>query len=173
MSTQQRVYELLIVVNGMDPVNASMLNWESAKGRDTCVMFNSWNGYELGGVMRGAEMFDEFVHIMDSCVVHDYRMFHYMFAFPVSVHLCPKFYSYLGKYKTEVLKRIGIPKITTKDDAIKHEHHWHQQYLAADPSSIQLEPIMPITTNTFEKKHGRMNMVLSNGYMTKYKGTWM
>lgn len=133
---------------------------------------NDWNGFELGGIARGAEIFDEFVHLMDTCYVHDYRLFVDMFSTDGSVHLCPKFFSYLGKYRTEILNKVGIPKIDNKEDAIRAEWEWNGRYLEADPLAKQFEPIVPITTKVFEHKHGRDNMVISNGLITKYKATY-
>lgn len=136
------------------------------------IYVNDWNGFELGGILRGAEEFDEFIHIMDTCIIDDPSMFEKMFAHDGGVHLCRGYFSYLGKYKSDIVKKIGVPRITTKAEAIAQEVEWNQKYLKEDKNAIQFEPELPVTTDVFEERHGRTNMVLKNGYITKYKGTW-
>jgi hypothetical protein len=139
---------------------------------NTAVIKNDWNGFELGGIARGAEMFDEFIHLMDTCIVKDIKMFDQMFEAPGGVHLCPRFFSYLGKYRTDALKQIGIPRIETKQEAVAMEVSWNAQYLAADSQAKQFEPVLPIETDVFEEKYGRKNMVCENDFIKKYKGTY-
>ncbi len=135
-------------------------------------VINDWNGFELGGILRGAEIFTEFVHLMDTCVLKEPKLLDMLFDYEGSVHLSPGFYSYLGKYKKSVLDAIGIPKIDNKEAAITAEHHWNMEYLKLDPNALQFDPVLPIQSEIFEIKHGRQNMVLYNGLITKYKGTW-
>jgi hypothetical protein len=158
-------YPILVVSNGgyipqIKPNEPAML------------LMNDWNGFELGGISRGAEVFGEFVHLMDTCIVHNPVIFDVMFTYPDSVHLSRGFYSYLGKYKKEILNQIGIPRIENKEEAIAAEHHWGAEYLRADKNAMQFMPELPVESDVFEEKHGRKNMVLSNGFITKYKGTW-
>jgi len=133
---------------------------------------NEWNGFELGGILRGYENFDEFVHLMDTCVIHDNEMFDMMFDYNGSMYLCDHFFSYLGKYKRDILEKTEIPKINTKEDAIALENVWNARYLKNDPNAKQFLPSLPIHTHDFVEKHGRKNMVLTNGFMTKWKATW-
>ncbi len=156
-------YPILLVSNG-----GYVPEWG---GMNCKLVVNNWNAWEVGGIARGAEVFDEFVHLMDTCVVKDYAMFDIMFDHPGSVHLCPGFFSYLGKYRTNVLGAVGIPQISTKEEAITCEHIWNRQYLDFDPIAMQFEPELPITTDVFVEKHGRTNMVIENPYIIKWKAT--
>lgn len=167
-SVEKLGYPILLVINDeTSPVN--MLR--SDDGNRICVV-NDWNGFELGGIMRGAEYFDEFVHLMDTCVVRNPEMIEKMFQHDGSVYLCKGFFSYLGKYKSDVLAKVGIPRVENKEMAIHHERYWHERYLACDRKAIQFDPPLPITTDLFERKYDRQNMVLGNGYITKWKATW-
>jgi len=133
---------------------------------------NDWNGFELGGILRGAEHFDEFIHLMDTCIVNDQTILDELFEHNGSVYLCDGFFSYLGKYRKEILDKIGIPKINSKGEAIEMERAWNRKYLDADSDSVQYIPELPIHTSVFVEKHGRKNMVLDNGKIIKFKGTW-
>lgn len=141
-------------------------------GGERVNVVNDWNGFELGGILRGAEHFDEFIHLMDTCIVKDQKMFDEMFEHKGSVYLCDGFFSYLGKYRKEILDKVGIPKINNKADAIALENSWNRKYLDADPNAVQYLPELPIHTGVFVEKHGRKNMVLDNGAIVKFKGTW-
>lgn len=140
------------------------------KGAD--IVHNEWDGFELGGIYQGAEHFDEFVHLSDTCVVRDKDMFPIMFEYPYSMYLCDGFFSHLGKYRTEILEEIGIPIIQDKMVGINYENVWHKEYLEHDPSARQFAPPLPVHTKVFEEIHGQTRMVLDNGYIIKYKGTW-
>jgi hypothetical protein len=133
---------------------------------------NEWNGFELGGIGRGYENFDEFVHLMDTCVIKDNKMFDIMFEHKGSMYLCDYFFSYLGKYRKEILDLVGVPKINNKRDAIALENRWNGEYLRNDPDAKQFIQSLPIHTDKFIEKNGRTNMVLENDYIIKYKATW-
>lgn len=139
---------------------------------DFLVVYNNWNGFELGGIKRGAEFFDEFIHLMDTTVVLNTEMIETMFKEEGSVYLCNRFFSYLGKYKKEIVDQIGVPKVTNKEEAIRQELEWNRRYLENDPKAVQFYPQLPITTDIFEEKYGRINMILSNGFIIKYKARW-
>ena len=51
------------------------------------------------------------------------EMFDLMFDHLGSVYLCNGFFSYLGKYKSDILQNCGIPRISTKSDAIALRMH--------------------------------------------------
>lgn len=162
-------YSVLLVGNGgYDPSEII----DDGMGLDIEVVVNDWNGFELGGIKRGAERFDEFVHLMDTCVLKEPEVVDFMFSAEWSICFCRHFFSYLGKYQTKILKQIGIPKITTKEEAIECEHLWHRKYKQADPAVMVLQPELPIETDVFVEKYGRKNMVLENDFIIKYKGTW-
>lgn len=139
---------------------------------DKADIINDWNGFELGGILRGYENFDEFIHLMDTCRVDDKALFDKMFEHDGSVFFCRGFYSYLGKYRSDILEKAGIPRVNTKADAIAQENQWNRHYLSFDQKAILFDPELPIHTTKFEEKNGRRNMVLENGFLTKWKGTW-
>ena len=136
------------------------------------VVINEWNGWELGGILRGAERFESFVHLMDTTEVTHPNFFSTLDSHPSGVYLCAGFFSYLGKYVSAVIREIGVPQIHTKHEAIRLEREWNAQYLQHDHTACPFNPPLPIHTHVFEEKWGRTNMVLQNGYLTKWKGTW-
>lgn len=133
---------------------------------------NEWNGFELGGIARGAESFDEFIHLMDTCVVKDQGMFDAMFEYPHSVCLTPGFFSYLGKFKSDVLRAVGVPRIETKNEAVLKERWWTEDYLKLDPGYKVFQPELPVESTVFVERHNRKNMVLENDFIIKYKANW-
>lgn len=136
------------------------------------LVHNVWDGFELGGIYQGSEHFDEFVHLADSTLVTNPEMFDTMFDCPYSMYLCDGFFSHLGKYRTQTLDEIGIPIITDKMVGIHYENAWHKEYLEKEPESVQFDPPLPVHTKVFTEIHGQTRMVLDNGYIIKYKGTW-
>lgn len=171
-------YEILIVQNNRPDLADKTDTYEYTFTKDSGEVvsiksvWNDWNGFELGGILRGAEYFDEFIHLMDTCVIKKPEMLEMMFDHDGGVHLCPDFFSYLGKYRSSVIEQIGVPKISTKEDAIRFEREWNAKYLKVDTQTKQFEPVLPIHTDVFEEKHGRKNMILNNGFIIKYKATW-
>lgn len=151
-------YPILVVSNNFETPKANVVN--------------NWNGFEVGGIKRGAEVFDEFIHLMDTCVINNPEIIERSFEHQGSVYFTPGFFSYLGKYKKDILDKIGVPIIHTKAEAVECEARWNGRYLAQDKDAIQFRPILPVESDVFEEKNGRLNMVLSNGFITKYKGTW-
>lgn len=133
---------------------------------------NDWNAWELGGIIRGSEQFETFVHLMDTTEVTHPELFSRLDTCPSGVYLCDGFFSYLGKYVSQYIHEIGVPRIQTKTEAIHHERHWNALYLQRDHAAVAFDPALPIHTHEFEEKFGRTNMVLRNGYLTKWKGTW-
>lgn len=125
---------------------------------------NNWNAFELGGILRGKERFDEFVHIMDTTLIKDPSLFDKLFNIPGHVFLTKGGYHYMGKFVSDDLP--DIPQIDNKNDAVALELRWLQRPYTC------FEPDLPVHTNIFEMKHGRKNMVLENDYLIKYKATW-
>jgi len=167
-SVENLGYPILVVIN--DPKAEKMEGPEgTAKFK---VAVNNWNGFELGGIARGTEVFTEFVHLMDTSVITNPEIIKTMFEHDGSMYACRGFFSYLGKYISEIVKETGIPRVEHKDGAIFHEHNWHRKYLENDPNAMQFSPKLPVVTNVFEEKHGRNNMVLDNGFIKKWKATY-
>jgi len=88
---------------------------------------------------------------------------------------CPvnkPFQCYLGKYRREVLDNVDWPRVVTKEDAVRQEGRFTQQYLNKDPKPPRI--LFPGFNEgaSFEEKHGRLNRVVENDYLRKYRGTW-
>ena len=126
---------------------------------------NNWNGFELGGILRGKETFSEFVHLMDTTIVKDSSIFDKLFEYKGHVFLTDGGYHYMGKFNSNDLPE--IPKINSKPEAIALELHWLR-----GREAFYFKPDLPVHTNVFEEKHGRKNMVLENDFIIKYKATW-
>lgn len=171
-SVQELGYPVLVVNNDPNIEEEGIVYQAKEEGNDFTIINNNWNGFELGGIQRGAEFFDEFIHLMDTCVVKDPKMIEEMFNHNGSVYLCRGFFSYLGKYISSIVEKVGTPRVEDKEQAIYHERSWNARYLDNDPNAKQFQPELPVTTDVFEEKNGRKNMVLDNGFIIKYKGTW-
>jgi hypothetical protein len=147
-------YPVLVVRNGGGlPV----------EGYDTVI--NDWNGFELGGIARGAERFDEFVHLMDTCVIKDSSLFDRLFEIPGHVFLTEGGYHYMGKFVSDDLP--FLPIVSSKAEAISHELSWLN-----GKARTYFKPDLPVHTHVFEEKNGRRNMVLENDFIIKWKATW-
>jgi hypothetical protein len=122
-------------------------------------------GFELAGIQKGKELFDEFIHLMDTTVVKDISLFDKLFEMEGHVFLTNGGYHFMGKFVSDDLP--DIPEVRFKEEAIALELHW----LKGKKKSYFL-PDLPVHTEVFEEKHGRKNMVLSNAFITKWKATW-
>lgn len=159
-SLQGCKYPILVVGNGFMPETEHMN------------VMNSWNGYELGAIAWGIKRFGEFIFLPDSCIVKDQSILDKMFDFDGSVYLSPGFFHYMGKYRTQTLNRIEVPKIDKKEEAITFEHVFGNRYMAAESQIKMLEPCLPVQSEVFEVKNGRKNMVVENEWFKKWKGTY-
>lgn len=164
-------YPILVVCNnGTDPDISQYAN--------ATKVYNHWNAFEAGGITQGAYHFDEFVHLMDTTEFdgdcNSINAFDNMFACKgVSIALSHGFYSYLGKYVSDIILNVGIPHVTNKQEAIQMEDQWGKAVIAACPGHLYFQPLLPISSDQFVEMHGRRNMVLTNGHFTKYKATWI
>lgn len=125
---------------------------------------NDWNGFELGGILRGKENFAEFIHLMDSTQVKDLDKLLSVFDINGHVAFTKGFYHYMGKFVSQDLP--DIPIINNKADAISLELSWLKRGFR------EFEPDLPVHTNVFVDKHGQWRMVLENDFIIKYKGTF-
>ena len=132
-------------------------------------------GYEVGKLRWVVEntTLSEFVLLQDSCEIKDTRIFDLCFdKVGYTVTFDPKFRSYMGKWRREILERIGIPTAKTKMDAVRYEEDWaHIRYLSAERKKMHLFDGFS-RSEIYEKKYGRTNMILENDYIKKYKAVW-
>lgn len=158
-------YPILVVEN-------LCVAFPNAIGLDISIVCNDWNGFELGGIRRGMERFDEFFYMPDTCVVKDLALIDYVFEQKESICLCDNFMSYIGKYRTETLKKAGVPKIHDKQMAVLMETYWCNTYLRLEPETKRIDPPIPVETDIFQEIHGEKRMVCGNESFIKYKGTY-
>lgn len=155
-SIKDTKYSVLVVSNGgYEP----KINFN-----DVYLYVNNWNGFDLGGIIRGKEYFDEFIHLMDSCIIKDISLFDKLFNIDGTVFLTNGGYHYMGKFVSKLLPE--IPKISTKQEAIDFELHWLKK------PYTYFEPDLSVHTDIFEEKYGQRRMRLENDYLIKWKGTW-
>ena len=122
------------------------------------------NGWELAGIQAGKDNYDEFIHLMDTCVVKDISLFDKLFEIEGNVFLTEGKYHYMGKFVSDTLP--PIPKISTKGEAIEMELRWFRD------SCKYFRPNLPVHTDIFEEIHGQRRMLLENDYIKKWKGTF-
>lgn len=135
-------------------------------------------GFELakiGWVMDNTKA-NRFLFLQDSWVIKDDSFWDLLEAHTGSVAITadPYFYGcYAGVYERSIIEQIGVPKITTKREAIDNEIAWHKSYVEVAGEPVVLFPDLTDANSTRPvEKHGRANLVLENDYIIKYKGTW-
>lgn len=135
--------------------------------------------WELGKIKWLYEntSFDRFLFLHDSVIVKDQRFFDKMFEHPGSVSVTNDpgiFGMYMGIYTREHLSRVELYSPVTQRDSIRAEVEWTARYAAFAGGGIPVVfPELRDSTNRgFVEHHGRLNMVLENDYLRKFKGTW-
>ena len=156
-SIKETKYDILVVSNGG---YRPLIGCPSSK---ISLIVNEQNGWELGGIQRGKDNFDEFVHLMDTTIVKDILMFDKLFETEGNVVLTKGNFHYMGKFETARLP--NLPMVTSKDVAIMLEAHWLKYYQ-------EFKPDLPVQSEVFETKFGQKRMKLENEYMIKWKGSW-
>jgi hypothetical protein len=158
-------YPILIVSNGgYNPSEViKSIEWDGPSSVD--LIINDENGWELGGIRRGKEVFDVFTHIMDSTLIKDISMFDRLFEFAPdeNVVLTKGNFHYQGRFISAKLP--NLPQVQSKDVAIMLEAHWLKFYR-------EFRPDLPVQSEIFEVVHGQRRMRLENEFMVKWKGTF-
>jgi len=135
--------------------------------------------WELGKIKWLYEntQLDRFLFLHDSVVVKDQAFFDRMFEHEGSVSVTDDpgiFGMYMGIYTRETLSKVHLFSPVTQRDSIRAEVEWTRTYHEAEPTAHLL-------FNDFtdrhargrkEERYGRINLVLENDYLIKYKGTW-
>jgi hypothetical protein len=140
-----------------------------------------------GGELGAIRMIHEGTHwsrwllLQDSCEVLDNALFDLVDATTGSLLIAPRPSMYLAVYEREILDRIGIPDVPAGADravAIRHETEWMDQYedahrqLRGGSVPVLFPDFTDANAPRREHRHGRINLVLENTYLRKYKGTW-
>lgn len=165
-------YKVAIVINNSNDYPGIMLLPENLQPREVTICKNDWNGFELGGIQRGAELFDEFVFLTDTCIIKNPDLIEKLFAHEGSMSLCGNFFSYLGKFVSSKLREVGMPRVENKKQAIHEERFWTEKYITSDPNYKLFDPQLPIETDVFGEVHGENRMIIENEFLVKYKGTY-
>ena len=143
------------------------------------IVISNFN-YELGKIKFIYENtnLSFFLLLQDSVIVKNDKFFDLMFeaagmgsaAVTNDPHI---FGMYMGVYTRQTLAKTGIPNCNSKKEAIEYEISWHERY-------VNFEPTLPVVFPELndsraakkELRHGRLNLVLENDYLIKYKGNW-
>lgn len=136
--------------------------------------------WELHSIGYGALRWDEFVFLPESTIVRDLDVFERCFVEHAgrSVNLGTaqglRFRMYLGKYRAAAVGTLGVPWVGGKGEAIQQEVTWCTAYAEAEAAAGLLADVGgPMEhTDVREDRHGRVNMVVGNEYLVRYKGTW-
>ncbi len=142
--------------------------YDSLKGVSYPIIILDQFDYELGKIKWIYEntTLEEFLFLQDSVVIKDISFIEDLMTKDGSVSFSKRpFFMYLGKYSREDLERVGIPEVKNKKDAVFHEANWGKQI--TDKFLFELND-----TNIFREHLGRMNMVIENEFLIKYKHIW-
>lgn len=160
-------YPILVVSNGgYNPNTYKLPEGYDRKPAITDMIINDWNGWELGGIQRGKERFEEFVHIMDTCIVKDISLFDKLFEIEGNVALTKDHFHYMGKYVSKLLP--NLPRVHEKSVGILMETTW----LDKSKNYSEFTPDLPVHTDNFVTRYGQKRMRLENEYIIKDKGTF-
>jgi hypothetical protein len=167
----------MLVVVGSSPDRQDWLADCSASiKREHIVVVNF--GFELAKidwVMKNTNA-ERFLLLQDSWLIKDDAFWDLLEAHPgsVAINSDPYYFGcYAGIYERSVIEKICVPVMADKRDAIRNEIDWHKAYVevAGEPVVLFSDLTDNNATGTV-KRHGRINLVLENDYIAKYKGTW-
>ena len=135
--------------------------------------------WELGKIQWLYEntALDRFLFLHDTVVVKDRSFIDEAFSHPGSVALTNDpgwFGMYMGVYTRETLSKVPLYSPVTQRDSIRAEVEWTRTYHEAEPSAHLLFSDFTDrhARGRKEERYGRVNLVLENQYLIKYKGTW-
>jgi hypothetical protein len=167
----------LLIVIGSSPERQEWLSdCSSSIKREHIAVVNT--GFELGKIawVINNTNADRFLFLQDSWLIKDEGFWDLLESHPssVAINADPYYFGcYTGVYERWVIDEIGVPFMRDKREAIKNEIDWHKAYVevAGKPAVLFPELTDNNATGTVER-HGRINLVLENDYIAKYKGTW-
>lgn len=146
-------YPILVIGNG--GYNGEYVN-----------IVNEENEFECGALRHGRDNFDEFIFLMDTCLVKDKNFIDDVFNIDGSVYFMERFLSYLGKFESKHLDY--IPKVTNKRQAFDAEVVWLKGY--KEKSKAKPYPqLLPHATNKMIEIFGDRRCVIENDFLIKYK----
>lgn len=128
-------YPITIIVNDFKQTE-EMEDWIVSKDEYDTILIPR-DSYELGAIKVARDMagYDEFWFFQDTVEITDTSFIESSFIdLPgYSVTYCTNYMQYyLGKYRTKTLKKVSIPTVTTKQEAIDWEWKFTAPYIKAD-----------------------------------------
>lgn len=129
--------------------------------------------FELSVIWQAAHKYEQFIFVPDSTEFLDAgNLVDECFKDDLSVSLsqspCP-FGMYLGKYRADRVKELGIWPVQSKLDAVAFETRWTSEYVR----DIEYRTLGDLPhSSTFVERNGRLNMVCENRWLRRYKGSW-
>ncbi len=140
---------------------------------------NFTDNFELASIKYALENtdWDEFLFLPETTRIKRLELFDMVFKENKgkSVSICqhPTVGGmYLMKYRREILKQMPIPEVKTKRMAVFWEVVFNTFYAGLDDGNVVvLFPDM-VHSDVFVEKYGRMNMVMWNEYIERWKGDW-
>lgn len=130
--------------------------------------------FELHSIALGARSFQEFVFLPYSTEVLDNGLWGLVFdryqGTAVSLSQTPgPFGMYMGKYLADDVGRLGCPTVPSKEAAVELEVDWCRGY--AELHRYVTLGDLP-HSGIFVERHGRLNMVVENAWLRRFKGSW-
>jgi hypothetical protein len=167
----------VLVVIGSSPDRQKWLaDCSGSIKRDHIAVVNT--GFELGKIRWVMEntTADRFLFLQDSWLIKDEGFWDLLDAHSgsVAINSDPYYFGcYAGVYERSVIEQIGVPVMADKREAILNEIDWHKAYVevAGEPTVLFTDLTDNNAKGTVER-HGRINLVLENKYIAKYKGPW-
>jgi hypothetical protein len=142
------------------------------------------DGYEMGKIRWWLENtnWERVVFLQDSLVIRDRAVFDMIDETPGSIclnHNCRHYGCFTGVYERaavlETNRRLGgIPEAPTKMYSILTETSFNEEYagVAQELSTLTCEGVVPEQPWHEVWYHGRLNVVYSSRWMTKWQSEW-
>ena len=169
-------YPIYVVLNDSKHAKGSFLGWLQT---NVNLIMAGDDYYECGALsaMTMLTDIDEFVLLQDTMEIQNPSFFDRMFwdFQGQTVAYGWNFSHFFGKWRREVLLHADIPKTVTKEQALLAEVDFPNHYKTLERNEIPLlyeEFRDSNPNNRWEKKWGRLNLVLTSEHVIKYKGTW-
>ena len=144
---------------------------------DYPILITNHEGYQIDALRETFERtdYDEIFFLNETMVVKDNSLWHLIFQNfkGVTVMMGEKFQMFLNKYQREVVEQTSFPVVNSRlEDVMMGEDAWHRDYEQACGTWESIHPIGDGHMTGWEDKHGRMNKVLENPYIKKWKHHW-
>ncbi len=139
------------------------------------VLHNAHDGFELGAIKKiyDTTTIDEFIFLQDGIHIKDASIFDKAFneLAGKSCLFAIDFSNYMLKYRREILAKMNIPVITTKEGSVYYESFFNIAYASLEKPE-NMEPLLPSVSVEWEYKWEITRMKVQNPYFIKWKGTW-